>query len=40
MLAANVLKYALALLLFVVLPIALVRFMVYKTIDIPRRNRD
>ena len=36
MLSANLLKWTLILLLFVVLPIALMRLMVYKTIEIRR----
>ncbi|MEJ2360989.1 MAG: hypothetical protein P8Z75_06120 [Gammaproteobacteria bacterium] len=39
MLAASLLKYSLILLLFVVLPIALMRLMVYKTIELTRRDR-
>lgn len=39
MLAASLLKYSLILLLFVVLPIALMRLMVYKTIEVTRRDR-
>jgi hypothetical protein len=37
MLSANLLKWTLVLLLFVVLPIALMRLMVYKTIEVPRK---
>ena len=37
MLTANLLKWTLVTLLFVVLPIALMRLMVYKTIETPRR---
>ena len=37
MLGTNLLKWTLVLLLFVVLPIALIRLMVYKTIAIQRK---
>ena len=37
MLSANLLKWTLVLLLFVVLPIALMRLMVYKTIAVQRK---
>lgn len=36
MLIANVVKWSLVLLLFVALPIALMRLMVYKTIEVRR----
>lgn len=39
MLAANLLKWSLILLLFVVLPIALLRLMVYKTIEVKNKDR-
>lgn len=38
-LTASLLKYTLILLLFVVLPIALMRLMVYKTIEVVRKDR-
>jgi hypothetical protein len=38
MLSANLLKWALVLLLFVALPIALMRLMVYKTIEVTRKE--
>jgi hypothetical protein len=38
MLGINLLKWTLVLLLFVALPIALMRLMVYKTIEIQRRS--
>lgn len=37
MLGATLLKWTLVLLLFVVLPIAFMRLMVYKTIEIQRK---
>lgn len=39
MLTANLLKWTLVLLLFVVLPIALMRLMVYKTIEVTRKDQ-
>jgi hypothetical protein len=39
MLGANLLKWTLVLLLFVALPIALMRLMVYKTIEVKRQDR-
>lgn len=35
----NLVKWTLVLLLFVVLPIALMRLMVYKTIEVTRKER-
>lgn len=40
MLAANLLKWTLVLLLFVALPIALLRLLVHRTIEIPRKRND
>jgi hypothetical protein len=37
MLTANLIKWTLVTLLFVVLPIALMRLLVYKTIEVQRR---
>lgn len=40
MLSINLLKWALVLLLFVALPIALMRLLVHKTIEIQRDHND
>ena len=39
MLTANILKWTLVLLLFVALPIALMRLMVHKTIEVSHKDR-
>lgn len=39
MLTAHIVKWSLILLLFVALPIALLRLMVYKTIEVRRKDQ-